>query len=212
MVEILPLLGVWLVAVVTPGPDFLVTVRYATARSRRHGAMVGLGVASGILLWATGSMLGLAVLFARLSWLYDIVRYLGAGYLVYLGVRTLWTNRRRGATNREATAREDPPANLPAGGAWRSWRVGFLTNLGNPKAAAFFGSLFGALLPAGTGAGPRAVVVLAMVGITVGWYTMVAMLFGLPQVAGVYRRARRWIDRVTAAVFIALGARLAIDR
>jgi threonine/homoserine/homoserine lactone efflux protein len=208
MLALLPLFGVWLLAVMTPGPDFLVVVQHATARSRRHGIAVGAGVACGIVIWASGSMLGLSVLFARLSWMYDIVRFAGAAYLVYLGVRTLWSTWRR----REATVAPPVRTVRPVGGAGRAWRVGFLTNIGNPKAAAFFGSLLGALLPAHTGPLLRVVVMVVMVGIAFAWYTAVAALFGLAPVARVYRRARRWIDRVTAAVLIALGARLAIDR
>ena len=208
MLALLPLLGVWLLAVMTPGPDFLVVVQHATGRSRRHGIAAGTGIACGIVVWASGSMLGLSVLLARLSWMYDIVRFAGAAYLVYLGVRTLWSTWRR----REAP--DAPPVRTvrPEGGAWRAWRVGFLTNIGNPKAAAFFGSLLGAFLPAHTGPPLRVVVVAVMVGVTFAWYTAVAALFGLAPVARVYRRARRWIDRVMAAVLIALGARLAIDR
>jgi threonine efflux protein len=95
VLEVLPLLGVWLLAVITPGPDFVVIVQYSTSRSRRHGATVAAGVSSAILLWATGSMLGLSVLLARLSWLYEIVRLAGAGYLIarfYRRVRR-WIDR-----------------------------------------------------------------------------------------------------------------------
>jgi threonine/homoserine/homoserine lactone efflux protein len=227
MFALLPLFGVWLLAVVTPGPDFLVTVQYATRRSRRLGMLVGLGVASGILVWATGSMLGLSVLFARLSWLYDIVRFAGAAYLVYLGVRTLWSARRRnGGAARDVDPPEVDPVHadaLPADpplavtsetgpGALRAWRVGFLTNISNPKAAAFFSSLLGALMPVQTGGALRVLVVAVLVCITLAWYTLVSALFGLAPVARLYRRARRWIDRVMAAVLIALGARLALDR
>jgi threonine/homoserine/homoserine lactone efflux protein len=218
MLALLPLFGVWLLAVITPGPDFLVTVQYATARSRRHGMAVGAGVACGILIWSSGSMLGLSVLFARLSWMYDVVRYAGAAYLVYLGVRTLWTTWRHGRAAPDAGAAAPPPeapppgAARPTGGLWRAWRIGFLTNIGNPKAAVFFSSLLGAFLPAHTGPTLRIVVVAVMVGVTLAWYLTVATLFGLAPVARLYRRARRWIDRVMATVLIALGARLAIDR
>jgi threonine/homoserine/homoserine lactone efflux protein len=217
MLALLPLFGLWVLAVITPGPDFLVTVQYATARSRRHGIAVGAGVAGGILVWSSGSMLGLSVLFARLSWMYDIVRFAGAAYLIYLGVRTLWTTWRHGRAARDAG--DAPPADAvppqtvrPGVSAWRAFRIGFLTNIGNPKAAAFFGSLLGAFLPAHTGPTLRVLVVAVMVGVTLAWYTTVAVLFGLAPVARVYRRARRWIDRVMAAVLIALGARLAIER
>jgi threonine efflux protein len=207
VLRLLPLFGVWLIVVVSPGPDFLVTVQQATSRSRRHGIVTGLGVCSGLVIWSAGSMVGLSVLFARLSWLYDIVRYAGAAYLVYLGVRTLWSTRRDGDGMRVAP---QPP--VRTGGLWRAWRIGFLTDLGNPKAAAFFSSLFGALLPAGTGPAVRVAVVAGIVGLATAWYVAVAVLFGLGPVATLYRRARRWIERVMATLLIALGGRLALDR
>jgi threonine/homoserine/homoserine lactone efflux protein len=211
VIALLPLLGVWMLSVLTPGPDFVVIVQYATSRSRRHGALVAVGSCSSILLWATGSMLGLSVLLTRLSWLYEIVRLAGAAYLVYLGARTLWSTRRR-------AARRD--GNTPAGTAapamdtrlFRAWRVGFLTNAANPKAVAFFGSLFGALLPHDLSAGMRATVIVAIVTMPLCWYLTVATLFGSAPVARLYRRVRRWIDRVTATVLILLGGRLALDR
>jgi threonine efflux protein len=220
VLDVLPLLGVWLLAVITPGPDFVVVVRYATSRSRRHGVTVAVGVSCAILLWATGSMLGLSVLLARLSWLYDIVRLAGAGYLVYLGVRTLWSSRR--ATRSDgSSARHPDPTSVAAGnsdgrpppaGWWRVWRVGFLTNAANPKAVVFFGSLMGALLPAHPSVAVRVTVIAAIVGSALSWYLVVAAMFGSAPVARFYRRVRRWIDRVTAAVLIVLGGRLALDR
>ncbi len=207
MLRLLPLFVVWLVVVLSPGPDFLVTVQQATSRSRRHGILAGLGVCGGLVIWSTGAMVGLSVLFARLSWLYDVVRYAGAAYLVYLGVRTFWSNRRSDGGTQPVP---EPPTR--PGGMWRAWRTGFLTDIGNPKPAAFFSSLFGALLPAGTGPAGRIAVVAGIVGLAAAWYVSVAVLFGLGPVATLYRRARRWIERVMAALLIAFGGRLALDR
>src|SRR3954451_9895286 len=109
MVALLPLLGLWMLSVLTPGPDFVVIVQYATSRSRRHGALVAVGSCSSILLWATGSMLGLSVLLTRLSWLYEIVRLAGAAYLVYLGARTLWSTRRAARRDGGTPAGTDAP-------------------------------------------------------------------------------------------------------
>jgi hypothetical protein len=61
-----------------------VTVRYSTARSRRNGALVGLGVTSAIAIWASMSMFGLVALLSQVSWLYDSVRLAGGLYLAYL--------------------------------------------------------------------------------------------------------------------------------
>lgn len=82
---ILAFAGIWAITIMSPGPDFVVTIRYATAGSRRHGVMAALGVAAGCTVWAVGSLLGLSVLLSEVRWLYDLVRLVGALYLVYLG-------------------------------------------------------------------------------------------------------------------------------
>jgi threonine efflux protein len=216
IVRLLPLLVVWILAVISPGPDFLVTVQQATSRSRRHGILAGLGVSTAILLWATASMLGLSMVLARISWLYDTVRMAGAAYLVYLGVRTLWAARRNPYAAEAGPAPEEVPGRETTtgrpGGLARAWRLGFLTNIGNPKAVVFFGSLLGALLPADTGVTLRVVVVVGLAVTAASWFTVVAALFGLPPIVNLYRRGRRWIDRITGVIFIALGGRLALER
>jgi threonine/homoserine/homoserine lactone efflux protein len=173
--------------------------------------MATAGVSTAILIWATGSMLGLSVLLTRLSWLYEIVRLAGAGYLVYLGARTLWASRRKAGDGEggHGGAGERGARRVSLG---RSWRVGFLTNAANPKAVAFFGSLMGALLPPHPSVEVRAVVIAGFVATALIWYLVVATMFGSAPVARLYRRIRRWIDRVTATILILLGGRLALDR
>jgi threonine efflux protein len=207
VLQLVPLMVAWFVALISPGPDFVVTVRYSTARSRRAGALVGLGVTSAIAIWASMSMFGLAALLSRVSWAYDSVRIAGALYLAYLGVRSLLSARRSGPGR--------PVAELPGtaveGSSWKVWRVGFLTNIGNPKAAVFFGSLFSALLPAHPAlwlAGTALVIMLVM---AVCWFTAVAFLFSLPPVTRAYRHAKRGVDAVTGCVFVILAGRLATE-
>lgn len=212
MVEVLPLLGVWLLAVLTPGPDFVVIVHYATSRSRRHGAMVAVGSNCGILLWATGSMLGLSMLLSRLSWLYETVRLAGAAYLIYLGLRMLWSSRRATSPQPDSTIPDERVNGSESTSLFRAWRVGFLTNVANPKAVAFFGSLLGAMLPPHPSAALQGTVVAAIVATCLAWYLIVASTFGSAPIANLYRRVRHWIDRVTGAVLITLGGRLALDR
>ncbi|HVX44645.1 MAG TPA: LysE family translocator [Mycobacteriales bacterium] len=208
MASTLPvLLGVWLVAVITPGPDFLVIVRHATTGSRRHGLAAAIGTNCGILTWATGSMLGLSVLMARLSWLYDCVRLAGAAYLIVLGARLLWTSRH--APTPEIPAEPERSAGRSL---LRAYRSGFLTNAANPKAVVFFGSLLGALLPAHPSVGTQVVVIASIVATSTIWYALVVGLFASRQVVGVYRRIRHWIDRAAAVIFVALGGRLALQR
>ena len=92
-----------------------------------------------------------------------------------------------------------------------SWLVGFLTNIGNAKALAFFTSIFALLLPANPPLWLDAAILVGMVGISAGWFSLVALLFSLGPVARAYRRAQRWIDAITGGVFVALGLKLATD-
>jgi threonine/homoserine/homoserine lactone efflux protein len=235
--HLLALLGVWLLAVITPGPDFVVTSRYAVARSRRDGALVGLGVASGVAIWVTLSLAGLGFAMVYLRGPLAILRVLGALYLVFLGAQALWSaarpqlerdgaamNGRRtdgGDASSEAGSAVMPSSRSPAfqGGdgahtARRlpSWLIGFLTNIGNAKALAFFTSIFALLLPANPPLWLDAAILVGMVGISAGWFSLVALLFSLAPVARAYRRAQRWIDALTGGIFVALGVELAANQ
>src|SRR5690242_3435625 len=87
--QLLTLVGVWIIALVSPGPDFIATMHYSIAYSRRDGVLVALGITTGAAIWVTTSMVGLGVLLAQLSWLVSILRTIGALYLTYLGIKTV---------------------------------------------------------------------------------------------------------------------------
>jgi threonine efflux protein len=207
--HLLALLGVWLLAVITPGPDFVATSRYAVARSRRDGVLVGMGVACGIAIWVTLSLAGLGFAMVELRGPLTILRYLGALYLVWLGGHALWSAARPGRTASAVEAAVHPAdarrARLP------SWLIGFLTNIGNAKALAFFTSIFALLLPVNPPLWLDAAILVGMVGISAGWFSLVALLFSLAPVTRFYQRARRWIDAITGGVFVALGLTLATE-
>lgn len=200
------LMGVWAIAVISPGPDFVATVHLAVSRSRREGILAGLGVTSGIALWIIASMAGLSVLFAQVSWLVNLFRLLGALYLLYLGVRTLWSAYRPHPSEKMQGSEPQPDKR------GSSWRIGFLTNVGNPKALAFFGSIFAILLPAHPPLWFQCVCVLLMLGMAAAWFSAVACLFSFGPVARGYQRLKRWLDLLTGGLFVALGLRLALSR
>src|SRR5690242_17128437 len=122
---------------ITPGLDTMYVVRTA-AVSGPGAAMSGaLGIGTGCLIWATASALGLTALLAASSVAYGVMRWAGAAYLVFLGIRAI---RRRSA--------ETPP-DLPRRSAWASFRVGLLTNLLNPKIGVFYLAALPQFLPRG---------------------------------------------------------------
>src|SRR5687767_6842228 len=84
---------VHLVATAMPGPNVLLVLRTAISRPRRDAFALTLGIAVSDAVWAVAAMVGLGVVFAELTWLYDLVRIVGACYLVFLGVQT-WRGAR----------------------------------------------------------------------------------------------------------------------
>src|SRR5262249_25018784 len=148
------------------GPDFIVTIRYSIAYSRRDGVFVALGIATGTTIWVTVGIIGLGVLFTKLSWLVFIMRTVGALYLACLGIKAIFKAHH-------------PMQTLIVGAESLSsrrmsaWRVGFFTNISNPKALAFFASIFVALLPVHPPFWFQVTIILIMVVTVATWFCIV---------------------------------------
>lgn len=203
------LAAVMLLACVSPGPDFVAVSSHALA-GRRSGVFVALGVALGCVVWALLAVFGLGLLIARLEWLYWLVRLGGAGYLLWLGARMLWSARHPAQTAALAMA-EPGAARVPAQGL-AALRTGFLVNMTNPKAVAFFGSLFVTILPAAAPGWVHGASVAVVGAVSAGWFCALACMFSARRVRGAYLRLRRPVDALMGAALVGLGARLAISR
>jgi len=205
---LLPLAGlafVHLLAVASPGPSFVLIAQTAAAHSRRAALVGAIAMTIGATVWAVGAMLGLQALFARFETLYLVLRIIGGLYLVWLAIR-LW--RTAGTAAPELPAEAATAASLPVAGAFRR---ALLVQLGNPKVAVFFSSIFLALLPHDA----PAWVGIAAIGIVMvdefAWYALVALTFSAGRAQSFYRRARATIDRITGVVLGGLGLRLVLD-
>ncbi|MFK2903046.1 LysE family transporter [Dyella ginsengisoli] len=192
---------VHLLALASPGPDFLFVSQTAASRSRAQAMAGVLGIALGIAVWAALALLGLHVLLHRLAWLQRTVAIAGGAYLLWMGwqlLRAAW---------RPAAAASGGSAPLPAG-AWRSLRAGLLTNLANPKAVVYFASVFSALVgPAVTTATRWQLWILVAVE-SLAWFALVATLFALPPMRRAYLRKARVIDGLAGGVFVLFGLQL----
>ncbi len=187
--------AMWLVAVVIPGPNFFVVARMAALRSRRPALVVVGAVGLGSTVWGLAGFFGVHALFALAPRLYVALRLIGAGYLVYIGVRIVWGSF--GAPAGEGRAQD---------GA--AFRLGLITSLSNPKSAMLVGSLFTAVMPPDAAVSVGLVTVAEMVAISVGWYATVACVISARPVALLFQRGRRWIDRVAGVIFVGFGVRV----
>jgi threonine/homoserine/homoserine lactone efflux protein len=196
--EILTIVSIGLVqmgAVISPGPSFLVTAQMAVAQKPIDGIKLALGFGAGTVIWSSAALLGLNVLFHAMPALFLAMKIFGALFLMWIAYKIF----------RHASV----PLELASGSASGSpFMKGFLVQLGNPKVAVFFGSIFVAMLPAQVPLW-MTVVLIAMVALNeVWWYSLVALFFGSGPVRGFYLGAKAWIDRVVGVFLGAVGLRL----
>jgi threonine efflux protein len=192
--------AVHVLAMISPGPNVLIVTQTAISHTRRAGIVTALGVAIGSTIWSSAALFGLSVVFAQFAWLYEGIKLLGGIYLLYLGIK-LWRTADHHPlvpSSSHATVHTDRQA----------LRLGLLTNLTNPKAVIFFGSIFAALL---TPTLPMWVK-LAAIGIiavdATGWHVALACFFSTRRAQQVYRRIKRWVDRTAGVALAFLGLRL----
>jgi threonine/homoserine/homoserine lactone efflux protein len=208
--ELLAFLAVAALVIVTPGPDTAITIRSTLLGGRRAGVMTAFGVVSGQACWALAASAGVTALLVASEPAFLAVKLAGAAYLVYLGGHALW-----------AAVRREPPAGplrtaaaAPRLSARLAYRQGLVSDLGNPKMAAFFTSLL-PQFAAGSGGGASFATMLALglVFSTLTWLWLALYATAVARMHAVLRRppVRRAMEAVTGLVLVALGLRLATE-
>ncbi|QFZ22602.1 LysE family translocator [Saccharothrix syringae] len=192
-----------LLLVVTPGLDTMVLLRTVLGGGRRAGLFGGFGTTLGCLVWGCAGIAGLTALLVASRLAYDAVRWAGAAYLLWLGVSAL-----RASWRGRSAAPVDVPVVTPAA----ALRIGFTTNLLNPKIGVFYLSLLPQFLPADHSSAAWGA---ALVGIHVAlgqlWQLVVVWLAARAAVVLGSPRVRAWTERLTASVLIGFGLKVAWD-
>ena len=196
---------VHLVALMSPGPDFFFVSQTAVSRSRKEAMLGVLGITAGVMVWSGVALLGLHIILEKMAWLHNIIMVGGGLYLCWMGYQML-----RGAMKKSAAPVHEPNVELARGG--RSFLKGLLTNLANPKAIIYFGSVFSLFVGDNVGSGERWGIFLLIALETFAWFTLVASLFALPAMRRGYQRMAKWIDGVAGALFAGFGLHLIISR
>ena len=194
-----------LCALITPGPDFFMVSQTAISRSRTQAIYVALGISCAIFLWAFFTLLGLNYIFDKFVWLHRVLIVLGGLYLCWLGYQML---KSAFTKQNEVTVKEIvlPQSNF------RFFLQGLFTNLSNPKAVIYFGSVFSMFL-----ANPALKdvhgLLLAVVTIeSLIWFLFVVFIFSLPSFKRAYQKATKWIDGLVGGLFGLFGAYLIFNK
>ncbi|EPA3166064.1 threonine export protein RhtC [Yersinia enterocolitica] len=196
---------VHLVALMSPGPDFFFVSQTAASRSRREAMMGVTGISLGIVLWAGVALMGLNLILQKMAWLHQIIMVGGGLYLCWMGWQLL-----KSARSKRDTSEPEVQVALPARG--RTFLRGFLTNLSNPKAVIYFGSVFSLFVGDNVTAGARWGLFVLIVAETFVWFSIVACVFALPMMRRGYQRLSKWIDGLAGVLFAGFGIHLILSR
>lgn len=205
MIDFLPLIKIapiFLVALALPGPDFFMISSLSLSRGRMAGVQAACGIAAGNFIWSTLSVCGLSMLFATWGDLLIIVRLCGGAYLLYMGYR-LWKSSFEQAAGADVEGQA-----VKARHTRHPFVIGTLTNLTNPKAIAFFSSVFALILPPAATVATQLAILGEIALLSALWFGFVSYCLSAPAMRKAYMRWNRWIDRVAGTLMALFGIRL----
>ena len=186
-----------LVALVSPGPDFVVACRNSLLYSRTIGIYTAMGFGLGICVHISYAVFGLSWLIANNELIFTVIQYLGAFYLMLIGIQSLRSFQSQiGQEPATASSRISP---------FRAVRIGFITNVLNPKATLFFLSLFSTMLNPTVGELTLVVIALLLVMTTILWFSLVALLISHPRFTSSLKRYEKTIHQFFGVLLIAIG-------
>lgn len=196
-----------LVALISPGPDFFFVSQTAVSRSRREAMLGVVGITIGVMVWAGVALLGLNLILQKMAWLHQIIMVAGGAYLCWMGWQLL-----RSARNHHLQPDESTEGNVVLAKPGRSFIRGLLTNLSNPKAVIYFGSVFSLFVGEDVGAGARWGLFTLITVETLVWFSLVAVVFALPKMRQGYQRLVKWVDGLAGVLFTGFGVHLIFTR
>ena len=191
-------------AVMSPGPNFLIVLRNAMRFGSAAGVITSLGVVSAGSVFMTAGAVGAITLLSVNQDIAFIVRLLCGAYLIYLGIGYLRAARRADV----AVCAERPDETGAGCRRYGCFVQGMLTNLLNPKAIAYYTTLFTVFTPVDLGMVKLMILGTGMMVISFIWYGLIALFIGRPRVQSGLGRAMRWIEGITGVVLTGFGVKL----
>ncbi|WP_319783008.1 LysE family translocator [Oceanisphaera sp. IT1-181] len=195
----LALVAICVVGAMSPGPSLAVVMRNTIRGGRSHGVLTAIGHGTGVGLYALLTALGLALIIANNPLLFNVIRYGGAAFLAWLGVKALLAKRQNvaAAEAHEIAGRQ---------GAFEGFMVAFL----NPQLAIFFVALFSQFVHADTDWQQSLIMMLTAGGIDGAWYVLVALVLSRGPVLVWLKEKSVWLDRLSGVVLLGLAIKVVL--
>lgn len=196
-----------LVSVASPGPDFAMVTKNALTASRKAGLLTVAGITAGIMVHLIYSFLGIGVVISNSIVLFNVIKYLGAIYLIYIGLKSLLIKDKNLAKQNVDVELETEETRS----YFYYFKLGFLTNLLNPKAAVYFVSLFSQFIHTENGIILNGLFGLEVLMITFSWFAFVTIALSNNKVKAKFRNLKTYIDKAFGVALVALGIRISLE-
>ena len=193
--------------IILPGPDTAIATRNTLTDGRTEGFKTIFGTCCALLFHTLAAVVGLSAIIVKSAFLFSVIKYVGAVYLVYLGIKTLWALRnKKAATTTEMTVKDKYESKS-------CFKQGFLTNILNPKVAIFFLTF----LPQFVDSGSNTFIPFLIMGITYSVLTAIWFLFYiylLNQISTFMKKPKTqtFIEGITGTILIGFGIKLALEK
>lgn len=187
------------IALMSPGPDFMVTLRQTINYGKKYAYFSSLGIGAAILVHVGYTLLGVGLILKNFPYFLDIVRILGALYLIYLGYGSFKSNSSKIKIQKEKKLSYSYK---------KSFFVGFITDLLNPKATLFFLSVFTAIVSVDTPMYIQGLYGLYCILANIFWYMFIANILSIKKNLDLFNKHQNIIEKVIGIVLVLLGIKL----
>ena len=189
-------------AVVSPGPDFMMITRNSLIYSRKTGIYSAIGLGLGILVHVTYCLIGIGLIISQSPFLFSVIKILGAVYLVYIGYKSITSKSHNSIKDNVAKKNTDLTR-------INAVKVGFITNALNPKATLFFLSLFTIVIKPNMPLFIKVLMGAEMSFVTFLWFAFVAIIFSHHLLKNRIIKVQHYAEKVIGVVLILLGIKVA---
>lgn len=198
------LAGAMFLALLSPGPDFAMIVKQSITYGKRSSIFTSIGIGLGISVHIIYSILGIGLIISKSIILFNIIKYIGAVYLIYLGIQSLKSKGIKLDDKDKSTNKEISDL--------KSFTSGFLCNALNPKATLFFLSMFTVVISIDTPILVQVIYGLFCVLLTTVYFVIASLFLTKDSVRKFFNKFGIWFDRVVGTVLISLGIKIALSK
>ncbi len=196
--------SIHLLAVMSPGPDFVMVLKNALQYNRKTAVYTALGIGLGIGIHIIYSVAGIAYLLQQNQTVFQLVKYAGMAYIIYIGIKTFMSKQTKIKLQNQQNNKQIS--------YFEAIKTGFITNVLNPKASLFFLSLFSLLIPPNTPSWVLSGISFMLITVTFLWFSLVSVIFTNPLIVKSYEKYESYIVKFFGVILIILGIGILFEK